>query len=650
MTLQSSGPITFSEIQTEFTGSNPIALSEYYEVPYGLVTENNTTVPPSGTISMSNFYGTARGIIATVANGTYSNFNPGDYFGTAWGQNTPKTLIVSSGVTINGGFIVSSASNLYGATFQGTLTVRNYGLIRGTGGTPGYAPNFIPTAGGNAITVTHGSVRIENHTGGKIYGGGGGGGRGGSGGAGGAGGAGSAPTSVTTALGGSASSYVAYNEAEQYTYIAYFGSCNAACEYSYGAGAYSGEECYTLTDGDGNTYGYYSGGCYRTTASTTPLTGGAGGGGAAGGIGGYGYPGSTTGESGSVGAQGAGGQVYVPFSVYRDANFQSYVNISGVGDITLGYNGSGTSSLILTSGLYYPVTIGTYGHGAPSFQISGGDLYIDDVGSGTDFNDLIVYGSGGSFSNIGASIYYSISPFSNLTYFGGAGGYGGQGGFGGLGGGPGASGSTGATGYSGNSGNSGNAGSGAGGGAGGAGGNGAAGGYAVARGYVTETSVILDHYGGLTAGGLLGVVYNNVNPNFWALGEEDSGSDISSSEGFLSAGTFTSENIVATSTGSETLSFIFNEPSVSNFFTPSIIGSGAISLYKNGSQIFTFTRSQGASTYYTVSYNSGDVFYFQAGLSVHNNYRGNPGIAYVSVSKLIGGDLVYKYTMSSALD
>lgn len=650
MTLQSSGPINFSEIQTEFTGSNPIALSEYYEEPNGLVTENNTTVPQSGTISMSNFYGTTRGIIATVANGTYYNPNPGDYFGAAWGQNTPKTLIVSSGVTIDGGFIVNSNSNSYGASLQGTLTVRNYGLIRGLSGTPGSAPNFTPTAGGNAITVSHGSVRIENYTGGKIYGGGGGGGRGGSGGAGGAGGAGSAPTSVTTALGGSASSYVAYNEAEQYTYTAYFGSCNAACEYSYGAGAYSGGECYTLTDGDGNTYGYYSGGCYRTTASTTPLTGGAGGGGGAGGIGGFGYPNSTTtSQSGSVGAQGTGGQVYLAFSVYREATYQSYVNISGVGDITLGYNGSGTSSLILTSRLSYPVTVGTYGHGAPSFQISGVDLLLDDGVDG-DFNDLIVYGSGGSFSAIGASIYYIISSTTGQVNLGGAGGTGGSGGSGGTGGGPGATGSTGVTGSDGGLSDPGNVGSWAYGASGVAGAQGAAGGYAVARGYVTETSVILDHYGGLTAGGLLGVVYNNVNPNFWALGEEDSGSAISSSSGFLSAGTFTSENIVATSTGSETLSFIFNEPGVSNFFTPSIIGtSSAISLYKNGSQIFTFTRSQGASTYYTVSYNSGDVFYFQANLSVHNANRGNPGIAYVSVSKF-GGDLVYKYTMTSNND
>jgi len=633
MTLQSSGPINFSEIQTEFTGSNPIALSEYYEEPYGLVTENNTTVPQSGTISMSNFYGTTRGIVVTLENGTYSNFNPGNSFGAAWGQNIPKTLIVSSGVTINGGFIVNSASNSYGASLQGTLTVRNYGLIRGLAGTPGYAPNFIPTAGGNAITVSHGSVRIENYTGGKIYGGGGGGGRGGSGGTGGVGGTGS--YTYAAPLGGT-ETFIITGAAD----------CDLACGMTYGGGSYSGGACNSSYDPD-TGYTYYSAEmCYRNT--TVNLAGGAGGGGGAGGIGGYGYPGYTSGQSGSTGAQGTGGQVYVPFSVFRDANYQSYANISGVGNITLGYNGSGTSPLILTSGLYYPVTIGTYGYGAPSFQIIAGDLYIDDVGSGADYNDLIVYGTGGSFSNTGVSIYYSISPASGLTYFGGAGGRGGEGGFGGTGGGPGASGSTGGTGYSGNSGNSGNVGSGAGGAAGGAGGNGAAGGYAVSRGYATETSVILDNYGGLTAGGLLGVVYNNVNPNFWALGEEDSGSAISSSSEFLSAGTFTSENLVASPTGSEILSFIFVEP---NLFAPSIIGTdSAISLYKNGSQIFTFTRSQGTYTFYEASYNSGDVLYFQANLFVHNTYRGNPGIAYVSVSKLIGGDLVYKYTMTSSYD
>ena len=51
MTLQASGAIKLSEVQTEFGGSNPISLSEYYGVAVG--------VPGSGTIKLSDFYGTS---------------------------------------------------------------------------------------------------------------------------------------------------------------------------------------------------------------------------------------------------------------------------------------------------------------------------------------------------------------------------------------------------------------------------------------------------------------------------------------------------------------------------------------------------------------------------------------------------------------
>lgn len=54
MALQASGAISFSEIQTEFSGSNPISLSSFYRG--GNVTNNNTNVPTSGAISFSNFY------------------------------------------------------------------------------------------------------------------------------------------------------------------------------------------------------------------------------------------------------------------------------------------------------------------------------------------------------------------------------------------------------------------------------------------------------------------------------------------------------------------------------------------------------------------------------------------------------------------
>lgn len=51
MALQSSGAISLANVQTEFGGSNPIAITEYYGV--------DTGVPASGTISLSNFYGTS---------------------------------------------------------------------------------------------------------------------------------------------------------------------------------------------------------------------------------------------------------------------------------------------------------------------------------------------------------------------------------------------------------------------------------------------------------------------------------------------------------------------------------------------------------------------------------------------------------------
>ena len=51
MALPSTGPLSFSDIQTEFGGSNPIYLSEYYGV--------DDDVPTEGTIRVSDFYDTS---------------------------------------------------------------------------------------------------------------------------------------------------------------------------------------------------------------------------------------------------------------------------------------------------------------------------------------------------------------------------------------------------------------------------------------------------------------------------------------------------------------------------------------------------------------------------------------------------------------
>jgi len=49
MALPTSGEISFTQLQTEYGGVNPIEITEYYGAAYG--------VPTSGQISMSSFYG-----------------------------------------------------------------------------------------------------------------------------------------------------------------------------------------------------------------------------------------------------------------------------------------------------------------------------------------------------------------------------------------------------------------------------------------------------------------------------------------------------------------------------------------------------------------------------------------------------------------
>lgn len=67
MTLPASGPLSLADIQGEFGGANPISLSEYYAggayVPSG-TTGTYGAVPTSGAISIRNFYGTSKVVIA----------------------------------------------------------------------------------------------------------------------------------------------------------------------------------------------------------------------------------------------------------------------------------------------------------------------------------------------------------------------------------------------------------------------------------------------------------------------------------------------------------------------------------------------------------------------------------------------------------
>lgn len=63
MPLPTSGIISLADIQTEFGGTNPISISEYYGVA--------ANVPASGMISLAHFYGTSASSPIIESNATY---------------------------------------------------------------------------------------------------------------------------------------------------------------------------------------------------------------------------------------------------------------------------------------------------------------------------------------------------------------------------------------------------------------------------------------------------------------------------------------------------------------------------------------------------------------------------------------------------
>ena len=156
MTLPASGTITLDDLQTEFGGSNPIQLSEYYRGG-GLVPDSatNSGVPTSGTISLDDFYGAE-----SSPDVTPDSVNWGNLFNDVTGvdNNSNQTIsgittsillkysISGSSITVkysknNGGYITLSAGSTFSvssgdtvkwqgstsstSTRSGTITVQN---------------------------------------------------------------------------------------------------------------------------------------------------------------------------------------------------------------------------------------------------------------------------------------------------------------------------------------------------------------------------------------------------------------------------------------------------------------------------------------------------------------------------------------------
>ena len=114
MALDASGTLSLGDIQTEFGGSNPIGMSEYYGdgdyVPDGSADGDGNAIPESGAIDISDFYDTSNVAYIDASGGSESN--SGDYTfntytssgtfnvastGVGTGNNTVDYLVVAGG-------------------------------------------------------------------------------------------------------------------------------------------------------------------------------------------------------------------------------------------------------------------------------------------------------------------------------------------------------------------------------------------------------------------------------------------------------------------------------------------------------------------------------------------------------------------------
>jgi len=209
MAIPSSGALALSAIQTEFGGSNPISMSEYYaggsNVPSG-TTGDSGSIPSSGAIAVSQFYGSSNRVaIALTISSTTQSYNIySNRGGTYSAGNSDVTLTVQAIVGSTGASGLDTGSQW---TSGDTIKIINNSQIVGKGNAGGAGgarsgAGSAGTAGQPAINLGY-PVTIQNN-GGFIRGGGGGGG----GGAGGSytqpgqGGKGQTPTTVQFGGGG----------------------------------------------------------------------------------------------------------------------------------------------------------------------------------------------------------------------------------------------------------------------------------------------------------------------------------------------------------------------------------------------------------------------------------------------------------------
>jgi hypothetical protein len=297
MAISASGAISFDTIQTEFGGTNPISLDEYYAggsfVQAG-ASGTNGVVPSSGAISMSLFFGTAKppaaGQQAYTAYGTYSWVAPAGVtkvslvaVGAGGPGNTTQGgggggLGYKNNYTVIPGcsYTVSVSSPTVGTSFF--VSSNTVSGSRGCINTAGQGGTFVGDGGGNGGGFTAAPVYPR--------------GGGGAGGYSGTGGAGSVTTGNGTAGsgggGGGGGGQAQGNFTQECVYFAGFsggagggGGVGLLGQGSNGAGGTIGTHNSCTVTGSQGGGGGSSGGSGTTGGNTTGFTAGNGGAGGA---------------------------------------------------------------------------------------------------------------------------------------------------------------------------------------------------------------------------------------------------------------------------------------------------------------------------------------------------------------------------------
>lgn len=182
MAIKASGNLSMlNDIVAEFGGSEPHKISDYY---------SEGTLPTTGYITFSDFYGQASGVTINIT--ISSNTNNYNLWNSKGGTYSAGNTTVN--VTINSGVAVGSTSTGTYAFDTGTgwssgdvINITNNGTIKGRGGDGAAGGNVVYNSsvsnggnggtGGNAFRAQFACTVTNN---GSVYGGGGGGGGGGS--------------------------------------------------------------------------------------------------------------------------------------------------------------------------------------------------------------------------------------------------------------------------------------------------------------------------------------------------------------------------------------------------------------------------------------------------------------------------------------